>query len=104
MWRFWYRVVDLLQEELKILTSLLEAWWDAGVNREDMMLSNLIDPGLENNENEMEDLKVDNIEEDQASVLIKKTKNEKYDASINTTQKNNDTVDKEEKSKEKVND
>ena len=46
------------------------------------MQSTLIGPELEKNENEMQEPKVDNVEEDQASILLKKKKNEKDNASI----------------------
>ena len=42
-----------------------------------MMSSTLIGPELEKNDNEMEEQKFDNIEEDQASVILKKKNNEK---------------------------
>ena len=51
------------------------------------MSSNLVGPELENDDNEMEDPKVDNFEEDQASVIRNKNKNGKYDASITPTKK-----------------
>ena len=40
------------------------------------MLSTLIGPELDNDDNEMEEPKVDNVEEDQSSVIFKE-KNEK---------------------------
>ena len=49
------------------------------------MSSTLIGPKSENDENKMEEPKVDNVEEDQASDLLKKTKDEKYDVSITST-------------------
>ena len=66
-----------------------------------MMLSTLIGTNLDNDDNEREDPKVENNEESKASVILKKNKNEKYDASI--TSKNNHTVYKEDKSRENVN-
>ena len=36
------------------------------------MLSDLIDPELDNDDNDMEKPKVDNVKEDQASVLLNK--------------------------------
>ena len=48
------------------------------------MSSTLIGPEFDNDENEMEEPKVDNVEEDQSSIIFKK-KNEKYDASITST-------------------
>ena len=65
-----------------------------------MMWSTLIGAELDNNNNETEERKVDNGKEDQASVLLKKNKNEKYDTSITSTRKNNDTVEKEDISRE----
>ena len=44
------------------MAELLEAWSDSGVKREYNMLSNLIGPKLENDENEMEESKVNNVE------------------------------------------
>ena len=64
------------------------------------MWSTLIGAELDNNNNETEERKVDNGKEDQASVLLKKNKNEKYDTSITSTRKNNDTVEKEDISRE----
>ena len=46
------------------------------------MLSTSIGPKLENNGNEMEEPKVDNVEEDQNYDLLKKNNNEKDDTSI----------------------
>ena len=59
------------------MVALLKAWYNSGVNREEMMSSTLIGPELEKNDNEMEEQKFDNIEEDQASVILKKKNNEK---------------------------
>ena len=42
------------------------------------MSSTLISPKLYNDENEMEKPKFDNVEEDQASVILNKKNNEKY--------------------------
>ena len=56
------------------MASLLEAWYNYWVKREENMSSNLIGHKLENYENEMEEPKVDNVEEYQASVLLKKMK------------------------------
>ena len=39
------------------------------------MLSTLIGPELDNDDNEMEEPKFDNVEEDQASVIVNKNKN-----------------------------
>ena len=54
------------------MAALLKAWSDSGFNRENTMSSNLIGPNLENDENEMEEPKVDYVEENQASILLNK--------------------------------
>ena len=68
-----------------------------------MMWSTLIGAELDNDNNETEEPRIDNVKEDQASVLLKKNINEKYDTSITSTKKNNDTVEKEDISRENVN-
>ena len=68
-----------------------------------MMWSTSIGAELDNDNNETEEPKIDNVKEDQASVLLKKNINEKYDTSITSTKKNNDTVEKEDISRENVN-
>ena len=83
------------------MTELLEAWTDSEVNRAEIILSTLIGPNLDNNDNKMENLEFDNVEEHQASVLekpkvdefeedqasdiLKKKKIYKYDSSITST-------------------
>ena len=42
---------------------------------------------MDKDDNEMQDPKVDNVEEDQSSVISKKKKNEKDDASVTSTKK-----------------
>ena len=64
-------------------------------------MSTSIGTELENDGNEMEDPKIDNVEEYQASVILKKKKNEQDDASIKYTEKN--TVEKGDKSREILN-
>ena len=59
------------------MSALLEAWYDYGVNREEKTPPNLIGPELENDENKMKDMKVDNLKQYQAYVILKKKKNEK---------------------------
>ena len=68
-----------------------------------MMWSTSIGAELDNDNNETEEPRIDNVKEDQASVLLKKNINEKYDTSITSTKKNNDTVEKEDISRENVN-
>ena len=51
------------------------------------MFSTVIGTKLEKNYNEMEETKVDNVEEDQASVTLNKNKNEKGDAPNTSTKK-----------------
>ena len=67
------------------------------------MWSTSIGAELDNDNNETEEPSIDNVKEDQASVLLKKNINEKYDTSITSTKKNNDTVEKEDISRENVN-
>ena len=67
------------------------------------MWSTSIGAELDNDNNETEEPRIDNVKEDQASVLLKKNINEKYDTSITSTKKNNDTVEKEDISRENVN-
>ena len=68
-----------------------------------MMWSTSIGAELDNDNNETEEPRIDNVKEDQDSVLLKKNINEKYDTSITSTKKNNDTVEKEDISRENVN-
>ena len=69
------------------MTTLLEAWSNYRVNREYIISSTLIGAKLENNENKIDDPKVDSVEEDQAPILLKKKKNERDGASITSKQK-----------------
>ena len=57
------------------MAALLEAWYDYLVKREYNISSFLISPELENYNNEMEEPKVDNVEEYQASGFLNKNKN-----------------------------
>ena len=85
------------------MAELLEAWTIYRVYRAEKISSTSIGPELDNYENEMEKPEVDNVEEDQNSILkkpkvdeveedqaavpSKKQKNDKDDASITLTKK-----------------
>ena len=51
------------------MVECLEVWTDSGVNREEKILSTAIVPGLDNDENKNEERKVQNVEEEQGTVL-----------------------------------